>query len=101
MRYPWFEIRQSIQHDVLHHMEGGACQGIHVVRRSAVTSRPLTSAQVRRAMQALQSQGLISHTGSRWQFADAAMREAQANAWRAGLGVGAASTQRAAAQEGE
>lgn len=85
IRYPWLEGRQSIQYDILHYMERGACQGIHIVRRSAKTSRSLTSRQTSRAMQALQSQGLIQHTGSRWQFTDEAMRDVQINAWRTGL----------------
>lgn len=79
MKYFWVDVGQTIQYDVLHYMERGACQCIHVVRMSAKTARPLKSSQVSAALQALRRAGLIENDG-RWVFANPAMREVQRTA---------------------
>ena len=76
-KYLWIETRQSIEYDVLHYMERGACQGCHVVSMAAKTSRPLNRAQVSAAMQRLKGYGLIKREGCRWEFTNPAMREVQ------------------------
>ena len=74
--YPWCDTIKSIQYDVLHYLERGAFHGCHIVRMSEKTSRPLTSSQVRDALQVLRRKGLIYHDG-RWLFVNAALREVQ------------------------
>jgi len=74
--YPWRDNVRSIQYDVLHYLERGAFQCGHIVYMSSKTSRPLTSSQVRDAMQVLRRKGLIYHDG-RWLFVNTALREVQ------------------------